>query len=114
MQIPWSFNEGLALLARGGALSIFLIVILAVVPYGVTILEDYGSLLLYLPTVLLASIWLYRSKNASFFEVLGCKNLVQRFRSSLPILMSVMALGLIGDWLIILGGAAFRNLCPLD
>jgi len=105
---PWSFNEGLALLARGGALSIFLIVILAVVPYGMAILEDYGSFLLYLPTVLLASVWLYRSKNASFLEVLGCKNLFQRFKSSLPILMSVMALGLIGDWLIILGGAAFQ------
>ena len=104
----WSFNEGLAVLARGGALSIFLIAILAVVPFGVTILEDYGSLLLYLPTVLLASVWLCRSKNVSFLEVLGCKDLFQRFRSSLPILMSVMALGLIGDWLILLGGDAFE------
>jgi membrane protease YdiL (CAAX protease family) len=105
---PWSFKEGLAVLARGGALSIFLIVLLAVLPYGVTILEGYGSFLLSLPTVLLASVWLCRSKNPSFLEVLGCKNLFQRFRSSLPILMSVIALGLIGDWLIILGGAAFE------
>ena len=105
---PWSFNEGLAVLARGGALSIFLIAILAVMPYGVTILEDYGSLLLYLPTVLLASVWLGPLKNPSLLEVLGCKNLFQRFRTSLPILMSVIALGLIGDWLIMLGGAAFE------
>jgi membrane protease YdiL (CAAX protease family) len=105
---PWSFNEGLAVLARGGALSIFLIAILAVVPYGVTIFEDYGSFLLYLPTLLLASVWLCPSKNPSLLEVLGCKNLFQRFRSSLPILMSVVALGLIGDWLIMLGGAAFE------
>jgi CAAX protease family protein len=104
----WSFNEGLAVLARGGALSIFLITVLAVVPYGVTFLEDYGTLLLYLPTVLFASLWLCRSKNPSFFEVLGCKNLFQRFRSSLPILMSVIALGLIGDWLIMFGGTAFE------
>jgi membrane protease YdiL (CAAX protease family) len=104
---PWSFKEGLALLARGGALSIFLIAILAVVPYGVTILESFGFLLLYLPTVLLASVWLCQSRNPSLLEVLGCKNLFNRFRSSLPILMSVIALGLIGDWLIILGGAAF-------
>ena len=105
---PWSFNEGLAVLSRGGALSIFLIVILAVVPYGVTILEGYGSLLLYLPTVLLALVWLCRSKNTTLFEVLGCKNLFQRFRSSLPILISVIALGLIGDWLIMIGGVAFE------
>jgi len=104
----WSFNEGLAVLARGGALSIFLIAIMAVVPYGVTILEDYGLLLFYLPTVLLASVWLCRSKNPSLLEVLGCKDLFQRVRSSLPILMSVIALGLIGDWLIMLGGAAFE------
>lgn len=105
---PWSFNEGLAVLARGGALSIFLIALLAVVPYGATILEDYGSLLLYLPTVLLASVWLCRSTPSSFLEVLGCKNLFQRFRSSLPIFMSVIALGLLGDWLIMLGGDAFQ------
>ncbi len=104
----WSFNEGLAVLARGGALSIFLIAILAVVPYGVTILENYGSLLLYLPTVLLASLSLCGSKNLSLLEVLGCKDPFQRFRSSLPILMSVLALGLIGDWLIMLGGTAFE------
>jgi len=104
----WSFNEGLAVLARGGALSIFLITLLSVVPYGVTMLEDYGSLLLYLPTVLLASVWLCRSKNPSLLEVLGCKNMFQRFRSSLPILMSVIALGLIGDWLIMLGGDFFE------
>ena len=108
MPSPWSFKEGLAVLARGGALSIFLIAILAIVPYGVTIFEDYGSLLLYLPTVLLASVWLCPSKNPSLLEVLGCKNLFQRFRSSLPILMSVIALGLIGDWLIMLGGDAFE------
>lgn len=105
---PWAFKEGLAVLSRGGALSIFLIAILAVVPYGVTILEDCGSLLLYLPTVLLGSVWLCRSKNPTFLESLGCKNLFQQFRSSLPILMSVIALGLIGDWVIMLGGAAFE------
>ena len=105
---PWSFNEGFAVLVRGGALSIFLIALLTVVPYGGDILEDYGSLLLYLPTVLLASVWLCRSKSQSLIEVLGCCNLSQRFRPSLPIFMSVIALGLMGDWLIMLGGDALQ------
>jgi membrane protease YdiL (CAAX protease family) len=105
---PWPFNEGLAVLARGGACSIFLIAIFAVVPYGVTILEDYGSLVLYLPTVVLAAVWLGRSTNLSFFKVLGCKNSFQPFKTSLLLLFSVIALGLLGDWLIMLGGDAFQ------
>ncbi len=104
----WAFNEGLAVLARGGACSIFLIALLAVVPYGITILEDYGSLLLYLPTVVLAAMWLGRSTHRSFLEVLGCKNFLQRFKPSVLLLLSVIALGLLGDWLIMLGGDVFQ------
>ncbi len=36
----WTFHEGSAVLVRGGALSILLILILTGVPYGVIILED--------------------------------------------------------------------------
>ena len=104
---PWTFQEGIAVLVRGGALSIVLIVLLSVVPYGVNILEDYGSLLLYLPTVGLAMVWLCRPQKQSFLDVLGCKDLSSRFISSLPMIMSVMALGIMGDWLIMLGGELF-------
>ena len=101
---PWTFQEGMAVLVRGGALSIGLIVLLAVVPYGANILENYGSLLLYLPTVGLALVSLRRPKNQSFLEVVGCNDVSQRLTSFLPIIMSVIALGLMGDWLIMLGG----------
>jgi hypothetical protein len=104
---PWTFQEGMAVLVRGGALSILLIALLSVVPYGVNILEDYGSLLLYLPTVGLAMVLLCRSQSQSFLEVIGCKHLSRGFTSSLPIIMSVIALGLAGDWLIMLGGETF-------
>jgi len=105
---PWSFHEGMAVLARGGALSIFFIAVMAVVPYGVSIFEGYESLLLYLPTVLLASVWLCRSKSQSLLEVLGCKKVFQRLGSSFPLLLSVIALGLIGDWLIMFVGETFE------
>ena len=95
------------MLVRGGALSILLISLLSVVPNGVNILEDYGSLLLYLPTVGLAMAWLCRPKRQFFVEVLGCQDLSRRFTSSLPIIMSIMALGLVGDWLIMFGGETF-------
>ena len=104
---PWTFQEGIAVLVRGGALSIVLIVLLSVVPYGVNILEDYGSLLLYLPTVGLAMVWLCWPQKQSFLDVLGCKDLSSRFISSLPMIMSVMALGIMGDWLMMLGGELF-------
>jgi len=105
---PWTFQEGMAVLVRGGALSILLIALLAVLPYGVNILEDYGSLLLYLPTVGLAMVLLGRPTSQSFLEVLGCKDLSHRLTSSFPIIMSVITLGLMGDWLIMLGGDTFE------
>lgn len=105
---PWSFHEGLAVLVRGGALSIVLIVLLAFVPYGVTLLEQYGSLLLYLPTVGLAMMLLCRPPKLSLFQELGCTDLFQHLKSSLPMLLSIIALGLIGDWFIMLGGDAFE------
>lgn len=100
----WTFQEGMTVLVRGGGLSIILIVLVVVVPNGENILEDYGSFLLYLPTVGLAMTLLCRPKKLSLLAVLGCTHLRQTIRSSLPILLSVIALGLIGDWLIMLGG----------
>ena len=73
-------------------------------PNGENLLEDYGSLLLYFPTVGLAMAMLRRPKKQSLLAVLGCNHLTQTLRSFLPILLSVIALGLIGDWLIMLGG----------
>ena len=105
---PWTFREGLAVLVRGGALSIFLIALMSVVPYGVYLLENYGSLFLFFPIVILAIVLLCRPKNQSFIEVIGCKNFSRHFRSSLPILFGVVALGLWGDWLIMLGGDLFE------
>ncbi len=103
----WTFHEGYAVLARGGALSILLIALLASVPYGMTILEDYGSLVLYLPTVAVATILLCWPKEQSLLAVLGCHNFFERIKSSLPLLSSVIALGLMGEWLIMLGGDMF-------
>ncbi len=103
----WTFHEGCAVLVRGGALSILLIVLLAVVPYGMTILEDYGSLVLYLPTVAVAIILLCWPKEQSLLELLGCHRFFERIKSSLPLLLSVITLGLMGEWLIMLGGDTF-------
>ncbi len=97
----WTFEEGVAVLVRGGAVSIALMSILAVVPYGANMLEDYGSLLLYLPTVLMAVVEC-RSKDQSFFEIIGCKKIPQVIRSSFPTMLSAIALGLIGDCMILL------------
>jgi hypothetical protein len=58
--------------------------------------------------VVLAAVWLGRSRHRSFWEVLGCKNLLQRFKTSVLLLLSVIALGLLGDWLIMLGGDVFQ------
>ena len=103
----WTFHEGVAVFVRGGALSILLILLLAAVPHGMTILEDYGSLLLYLPTVVVAIVLLSWPKKQSLLRVLGCDKFFQRIKSSLPHVLSVMALGLMGEWLIMRAGHVF-------
>ncbi len=103
----WTFQEGYAVLVRGGASSILLIVLLAGVPFGMTILENYGSLVLYLPTVAMAIFLLCWPKGQSLLEVLGCHNFFVSIKSSLPLLLSAIALGLMGEWLIMLGGDMF-------
>ena len=100
---PWTFREGLAVLVRGGALSIFFIACMSVLPSGVNVLENYGSLFLYLPIVMLVIVLLCWPKDQSFLKVIGCTNFLHHFRSSYPILFAVIALGLMGDWLIMLG-----------
>ena len=103
---PWTFSEGIAVLARAGALTIFLIGLVVVMPKGLMFLEDYGFVLLYVPSIVLAAGLLFRPKHQSLFRVLGCSNPIQRIRWSFPVLLSVIALGLLGDWLIMIGGDA--------
>ena len=100
----WTFHEGLAVLVRGGALSIVLIVLVATIPYGIIMLEDYGSLLLYVPTVVLIMVLLCWPKNQSFLEVLGCQYPLRHLQASFPILLGVTGLGFMGDWMIMFGG----------
>ncbi len=105
-QSPWSFGEGFAVLVRGGAITILLIGGMVFVPGGDTILENYGSLFLYVPTVVLAALLLGRLQGSSFFAVLGFQRPFPGRRSFLPVLVSVLTLGLLGDLCIVLGGEA--------
>ncbi|MBA3965390.1 MAG: CPBP family intramembrane metalloprotease [Nitrospirales bacterium] len=110
---PWTFREGIAVLARGGALTIFLMILLmglvGVMPDGLGMLEDYGIALLYLPPVVLTSLVLCRPRKQSLLQVVGCSNVWERVKSGLPLVVMLVTLGLIGDWLIVLGGDAFQS-----
>jgi len=108
-RVPWSFLEGTAVLARGGALTIVLMGMMAVMPDGPGILEDYGVVLLYLPSVILASVLLCRPRKCSLLQVVGCSNVWQQSKSGLPLVFMVVGLGLVGDWLIVIGGEAVQT-----
>lgn len=108
-RIPWTFREGIAVLARGGALTILLMGLVAVMPDGIGIIEDFGIALLYLPPVVLTAILLCRTRKQSLLEVVGCSNVWQRLKSGLPLIVMLVTLGLVGDWLIVLGGEAFQS-----
>ncbi len=106
---PWTFGEGTAVLARGGALTIVLMGMVAFMPDGPKILEDYGIAFLYLPSVILTSVLLCRPRKRSFLLLVGCSNAWQRLTSNLSLVVMVVTLGLIGDWLIMIGGEAFQS-----
>jgi hypothetical protein len=108
-RVPWTFREGTAVLARGGALTIVLMGMVAVIPDGPGILEDYGVVLLYLPSVILTSVLLCRPRKCSLLQVVGCSNVWQQLRAGLPLVFMVVGLGLVGDWLIVIGGEAFQT-----
>lgn len=105
-RIPWTFREGAAVLARGGALTIVAMGIVAVIPEGPEILEVFGMAFLYLPTVILTSVLLCRPRNRPLLHVTGMWNLSHRVTSSLPLVFMVVALGLVGDWLLMIAGEA--------
>ncbi|MDH4195726.1 MAG: CPBP family intramembrane metalloprotease, partial [Nitrospirota bacterium] len=107
--LPWTFREGIAVLARGGALTILLMGLVAVMPDGLGILENYGIVLLYLPPVILTSVLLCRPRKQSLLQVVGCSHVWQRLKSGLPLVVMLVTLGLVGDWLIVLGGEAFQS-----
>ena len=107
--VPWTFWEGIAVLARGGALTIVLMGLVAVMPDGLGILEDYGIVLLYLPIVILTSVLVCRPKQRSLLQVVGCSKVWQGLKSGFPLVMILVTLGLVGDWLIVLGGDFFQT-----
>ena len=108
-RVPWTFREGMAVLARGGALTIVLMGMAAVMPDGSGILEDYGVLLLYLPSIILTSVLLCRPRKCSLLQEVGCSNVWQQFKSGLPLVFMVVSLGIVGDWLIVMGGEAVHT-----
>ncbi len=108
-RVPWTFREGIAVLARGGALTIVLMGLVAVMPDGPAILENFGIAFLYLPPVILASVLLCRPRQRSLLKVVGCWRVWHYLRSTLPLMFMVVALGLLGDWLIVLVGDAFQS-----
>ncbi|GJL58491.1 MAG: hypothetical protein NPIRA03_13480 [Nitrospirales bacterium] len=109
IRVPWTFREGIAVLVRGGALTILLMGLVVVMPDGIGIIEDFGIALLYLPPVLLTSLLLCRPRKQSLLQAVGCSNVWQRLKSGLPLVVVLVTLGLVGDWLIVLGGDAFQS-----
>lgn len=108
--VPWTFREGTAVLARGGALTIVLMGAIAIIlPDGPGIIELYGFAVLYLPSVVLTSMLLCRPRQCSFLQVVGCSNVWPRLKSTFPLIVMVATLGLIGDWLIVIGGEVFQS-----
>jgi hypothetical protein len=107
--IPWTFQEGTAVLVRGGALTIVLMGVMAILPFGPHILEDYGIAFLYLPSVILTSVLLCRPRKRSFLQVVGFRNVGQHVKYSVPLVVMVGTLGLVGDWFIVIVGDAFQS-----
>ena len=100
----WTFGDGVAVLARGGALTVGLLGVIALWPRGADFLMEYGALVLYLPIVLVAYGLLFRSRGLSFNRVFGWRPFVRQVRTTFPVAMGVLGLGILGDWGIMIFG----------
>ncbi len=102
----WTFGEGLAVLARGGALTVMILGVFALLPGGAFLLMEYGVLLLYLPMVLVAYRLLFSPGQFSLQQVFGWSPFLRQLRSNLPVALILLGLGLLGDWGIMVVGDA--------
>ncbi len=103
----WSFGHGIAVLVRGGAVAILAIFLVAWLPMGIDILENWGMVLLYLPCIVLAYWFLWKPHSCSWGEIFGWNRLREDLSGFSWITLGVISLGLIGEWVIMVGGDTF-------
>ena len=103
-EVPWSFGEGVAVLARGGALTILGFFIMMLVPGGIEFLDSWGLVLLYLPPMVLAYLFLCRPNGLGFREIFGTARVCKPLVNTLGIFFAIVSLGLLGEWAIMIAG----------
>ena len=94
----WTFGQGVAVLSRGGAMTVLVIGCLVLLPTGPSLLREYGAILLYLPIVIVSYVLLFRSRPYVLSQVFGWSPFLPRLRASLPVALMVVGVGLLGDW----------------
>lgn len=100
----WTFGDGVAALARGGALTVGLLSLIAIWPGGADFLMAYGTLVIYLPIVFVAYGLLFRSRGVSLNRVFKWQPVLSRVRETFPVAMGILGLGILGDWGIMILG----------
>ncbi len=100
----WSFGDGIAVLSRGGALAILIIFGMVFFPDGEVLLEVYGTFFFYLPFIGLAYLLLWKPHGLTMKQVFGLPQFKANISSSFCLTAGVIALGFLGDWLIIMAG----------
>ncbi|MGD9850188.1 MAG: lysostaphin resistance A-like protein [Nitrospirales bacterium] len=100
----WTFGDGMAVLVRGGALTVGVLGAVALWPGGADVLMEYGTLLLYLPIVLMAYGLLFRTRQLSFNQVFGWWPFLTQLQATFPVALGVLGLGMLGDWGIMILG----------
>ena len=102
--VGWSFGEGVAVLARGGALTILGFFILMLVPGGIELLDSWGMVLLYLPPIVLAYVFLWRPNGFGYQEIFGAARFLQPRLNTLGIFLVIVCFGILGEWGIMMAG----------
>lgn len=102
----WTFEEGLAVLVRGGALTVLLIAGIAAWPGGPVFMMKFGFLVLYGPMILLGMWLLFQPGSGSVKAVFGWSNVLGTFRSTFPVVLIVLGAGVLGDWGVMVIGEA--------
>ena len=108
---PWSAQDGVAVLVRGGAITALLLFGLSFFGFGNNVIELLGVVVLYVPILALAYFYLLRPHQMSVVQAFGLKCSSKSGIRFLSVVLVLWAAGLVGDWIIsMVAGAGQRSI----
>lgn len=108
---PWTWQEGVAVLVRGGAMTVVLVAGLIVVPAGPDVLQLLSLIALHLPVLVLLQWSILRPRGVSLLRQFGLRMRRGTHATLFAMVCALVAMNLLGGWMIgVVGWALGRSI----